>query len=167
MLVLYRVADGSVVWNTGTNSYLPDGPALEPEMAQLIQHIGGAEPEYAALRLHDSRDQATVQNMLRAGSARVIDGALRTWPRLRLQCPATAAAATDVTVTAMVETANGDAETVVIFRVVGAEGDSLSVPIAKDEASAVLQFANAGTYTIQAESGSGRYGTAIAEIEAI
>lgn len=165
MLILYRVADGSVVRNTGTNSYLPDGPPLEPEMAQLIEHYGGSVEDYGALRLHDERERARVQAMLRAGSAVVSNGALTIWPRLTLDCPATAAVNTDVTVTATVEDVDGNAETTVTFRVVDAQGDSIDAAVTAGVATAVLQFANAGTYAIQAESGSGRYGIAAATIE--
>jgi hypothetical protein len=68
MLIVYRKLDGLIVSNSGTNSYLPDGPPFELEVQNAISKFGGTPEDYAEYRLNDNKDKELVEQILNAGT---------------------------------------------------------------------------------------------------
>jgi len=64
MLIIYRKLNGDVVYNSGTNSYLPLGPSFEDEVQNAIEIYGGAADDYGEFRLHDVEQADLVQKCL-------------------------------------------------------------------------------------------------------
>jgi hypothetical protein len=68
MLIIYRKADGLIASNSGTNSYLPDGPPFAAEVQNALRKYGGAPEDYGEFRLNDNEDRELVGQILNAGS---------------------------------------------------------------------------------------------------
>ncbi len=68
MLIIYRKIDGLIASNSGTNSYLPDGPPFEAEVQNAISKLGGTPEDYAEYRLNDNKDKELVEQILNAGT---------------------------------------------------------------------------------------------------
>lgn len=64
MLIIYRIADGVVLHNSGTNSFMPEGPEFEVEVLNVIAKYGGESSDYAPYRLHDLDEAEKVQKVL-------------------------------------------------------------------------------------------------------
>lgn len=61
MLIIYRKVSREVVHNSGTNSFLPEGPPFDIEVQNVIQTHGGTPEDYDEFRLHDIEQMALVQ----------------------------------------------------------------------------------------------------------
>lgn len=66
MLIVYRLSDGLIASNSGTNSLLPEGPLFEDEVQNAIRKLGGQPEDYGEFRLHDVEDVETVRAILNA-----------------------------------------------------------------------------------------------------
>lgn len=65
MLIIYEKKTGKIVSNQGTIQSYPEGfPDESIVIDALLPQIGGARKDYAAFRLHDERDAATVQKAM-------------------------------------------------------------------------------------------------------
>lgn len=64
MLIIYKKADGLIASNSGTNSFLPEGPPFEVEVQNAIREYGGAPEDYGEFRLHDVEQADLVQACL-------------------------------------------------------------------------------------------------------
>lgn len=165
MLIVYSRSSGAPASNSGTNSYLPDGPEFEAEVRNAINVLGGTAEDYGEYRLHDEDDADLVQAILHAGSYELeCDGdtptGVRVYPRLAVAASPNPAPEEDVTITATVTEAHGVAETGITFSVEGVPGSEQTVAPENGEASAVYAFADPGRYRIVAESQT-KYGRAV------
>lgn len=64
MLIIYKKADGLIASNSGTNSFLPEGPPFEVEVQNAIREYGGAPEDYGEFRLHDTEQMTVVRKCL-------------------------------------------------------------------------------------------------------
>lgn len=69
MLIIYRKFDGLIASNSGTNSYLPDGPPFKFEVQNAIHKYGGVPEDYGEFRLNDDEDKELVERILNAGTS--------------------------------------------------------------------------------------------------
>lgn len=156
MLIVYRKSDGLVASNSGTNSYLPDGPPFEAEVQNAIRKFGGTPEDFGEFRLNDESDTELVQEILAAGSYELIFKrgqpiGIKTYSRIRLRCDKQVVAADGID-KAIIVADVGDAHNadpieffvdgVPIGTVQGVEG----------KASFEFSAANPGVYEIRAES---------------
>lgn len=165
MLIVYRKADRLVASNSGTNSYLPEGPPFEIEVQNAVNRFGGTPEDYGEYRLHDERDADLVQAILRAGSYELVFDAqgnptgVRVYPRLTASAsPNPAAVNAVVEVTAALPPDTPDTE--VMFAVDG--GTPVTEPVVQGQAVHAYAFAQPGTYRITVSSQ--HHGTAVVEV---
>lgn len=155
MLIIYRKSDGLIASNSGTNTFLPDGPPFEAEVQNAIRKLGGVAEDYGEYRLNDEADAELVQQILNAGSYDLTldsegkPNGVRIYPRLTAEASPNPAAVNDiVTVTAALPLDSPDSE--VVFQIAG--GTAYSEPATGDQASHAYAFATAGDYMILVSS---------------
>ncbi len=166
MLIIYRKTDGLVASNSGTNSYLPDGPSFEAEVQNAIRKYGGTPDDYGEYRLNDERDADLVWSILNAGSYELTFDAqgkptgVLIYPKLVVEAspnPAAVNATVEVTATLPLNTP----DTEVIFTLRGG-GTPIKEPVVQAKAVHAYAFASAGTYRIAVSSA--HHGTAYVEV---
>jgi hypothetical protein len=72
MLIIYRVSDGFIASNSGTNFLYPDGPPLDVEVQNAINAHGGEPADYGEFRLNDNDEAEAVQAILGAESYELV-----------------------------------------------------------------------------------------------
>jgi len=154
------------VSNSGTNSYLPEGPPFEAEVQNAIRWYGGTPEDYGEFRLHDERDAEVVAAIFVAGSYELIFDdsgtpvGVKTYPRIEVSVSTqTAEPNQEVTVTATVPADTKDIEA--CFFVAGSE-EPIVEPIVNGTASHTFVFPDPGRYII--EVGSDSHGRAGVEV---
>lgn len=166
MLIIYRKNDGRVVGNSGTNSYLPEGPPFEAEVQNVLAMYGGTPEDYGEFRLHDERDAATVQAIFSAGSYELVFDehgrpvGVMTHPRIQVvEARITAHVGDEVTITAIVPADTRDSE---VRFVVEDDENPIVEPIVSGHASHSFVFVDPGRYYIRVESDT--HGSAVVEV---
>jgi hypothetical protein len=150
MLIVYEVATGAVLHNTGLRSF-PDPPA-EQWFSEVLAPRDPERP-MADFGFYPVDDIALAKQITDAGSyeLRFFDGqpvGVQIYPRVQLSGPTTAAVDMDVELVATVPADSPD--TSATFSVEG--GASITEDIAAATATTILQFANPGRYAVWVET---------------
>lgn len=155
MLLVYRKSDGRVIINSGTNSFLPDGPPFETEVQNAILAAGGQTADYASVRLNDQADGDQVQAILAGGACYVLTDQAGNPTGLQLYAhigananPNPAGVNQSVNVTALLPADTPDPT--VTFQVQG--GAAYLEPIAAGQAAHTFAFATPGRYSLLVSS---------------
>ncbi|MBC7340878.1 MAG: Ig-like domain repeat protein [Clostridia bacterium] len=153
MLIIYCKSDGKIASNSGTNSYLPDGPPFEAEVQNAVRKYGGTPEDYAEYRLNDSNP--LVQEIMEAGSYELLFDdkktpiGVKTYARLTAEAaPNPAAVNETVIITATLPPSSPD--TAVVFQLAG--GQAYTEPVLNGQASHAYAFTMPGAYSIAVSS---------------
>lgn len=68
MLIIYDKTTGEPLFNSGTNSFQPEGPDFAEELPNAIAFYGGKAEDYGWFRVHDVEDRELVNSILQCGS---------------------------------------------------------------------------------------------------
>lgn len=172
MLIVYRKSGGKVASNSGTNSYLPDGPAFGAEVQNAIVKLGGTDTDYAEYRLNDQADAALVQQILNSGSYELTFDAqgkptgVVTYARIAVTADKSQILANGVdaaTITAQVaDTASTES---LAFVIDGDEAGAVPVQSAAGKATLIYKTTKFGRHIIEVRS-STKYGRNMVEVTA-
>lgn len=173
MLIIYRKSDGKTIANSGTNSYLPNGPALEDIIDNAISVAGGVPDDYDEFRIHDDEYPQVVHDIINSGSYELIfeDGVpvdIMIYPKVSIKIePEVPTVNEDILVTVEIYDKNyTDTITVKVF-LDGTEAiielHSVEIETENGIGQLYLSFNEGGRYGIQVESHS-KYGINFKEV---
>lgn len=160
MLIIFRHSDKMICSNSGTNSYLPEGPEFLQEVQNAINLYGGIPSDYGEFRLHDVDQADLVQEILNAASYELIftmgmPTGVKITPKIKLEAsPNPFEPGEIVTLTATIPLDSPDPA--VSFLLPG--NFEVTEPVVGGQAQHLVQFEDSGSYFIAASSDT--HGTA-------
>ncbi len=165
MLIVYRKADHVIASNSGTNSFLPQGPPLDWEVQNAIKKLGGVVADYAEYRLDDEQDAVPVREIMNAGSYELAFDAQGNPTGVVTYAGLTASAtpnpvAINATVTVSATLPAGTPDISLTFQVEG--GAAYTEPVSAGQASHAYAFVTPGTYRVVVSSL--HHGTQVVEV---